>query len=102
LLKSLSEEEFRDKLKCFEGEFKEFLSEKNEKGRWKHERLRSALRSLRANLGYLFTGQRHPELNIPTTTNSCDGSFTHWKNKVRLHRGISSQRKKQMISRFLS
>lgn len=102
LLKSLSENEFRDKLKHFENEFKVFLNERNEQGRWKHQNLRSALRSLKSNLDHLFTCKRYPELNIPTTTNSCDGSFAHWKSKIRLHRGISSQRKKQMISKFLS
>jgi hypothetical protein len=101
-LKSFSESEFRDQLKQVEDEFREFLNEKNENGRWKHDRLRSAIRSLKGNLEYLFTHERYPELNIPTTTNSCDGSFAHWKDKVRFHRGISTEIRKQMISQFLS
>ncbi len=85
-----------------ENKFKDFLKEKNENGRWKHGRLRSAIRSLKDNLEYLFTQERYPELNIPNTTNSCEGSFGHWKSKVKLHRGISTERRKQMISKFLS
>jgi len=46
-------------------------------GRWHytHKRLRSAYHSLRLNLPYLFTYQKYPELNIPNTTNSLDGSL---------------------------
>jgi len=40
-----------------------------------HKRLRSAYRSLRANLPYLFTYQKHRELAIPNTTNSLEGCF---------------------------
>ena len=85
----------------------EFIKERTEsidlkrKWRWKHERLRSAYFSLRRNLLWLFTCLDHPELNIPNTTNSCDGSFAHWKNKVILHRGMKQHRKKKMIDFLL-
>lgn len=59
-------------------------------GRWSytHRRLRSAYRSLKENLPYLFTYQRYPELNIPNTTNSLDGSISHLRDKLRAHRGL--------------
>ena len=85
---------------------KKFLSEKTihaETGRWQytHRRLRSAYRSIKTNLPYLFTYEDHPALDMPNTTNSCDGSFSHWKRKVQLHRGIAPERRKKMIDYFL-
>lgn len=78
-----------------------FSPDRKRKWRYVHERLRSAYFSLRRNLPWLFTYLDHPALNIPNTTNSCDGSFSHWKNKVRIHRGIRIQRKKKMIDYLL-
>ena len=51
---------------------------------------------------YLFTYLKYPELNIPNTTNSCDGSFAHCKNKVKIHRGLRKDRRKKMIDYLLS
>jgi hypothetical protein len=78
-----------------------YSTERKRHWRYTHERLRSAYFSLRRNLPWLFTYLDHPALHIPNTTNSCDGSFTHWKNKVRLHRGIGKKRKKKMIDYLL-
>jgi hypothetical protein len=64
--------------------------------------VRSAIRSIKTNLSYLFTYQDYPHLNIPKTANSADGSFGQWKKKVRLHNGISIDRKKKLVSKFLS
>ena len=83
-----------------------FLKEKTENwimGRktYTHKRLRSAYFSLKRNLPYLFTYLEHPELNMPNTTNSCDGSFAHWKNKVKIHRGLRKDRRRKMINYLL-
>lgn len=86
------------------GEFlKERTCSQERKREWRymHERLRSAYFSLRRNLPWLFTYQDFPKLHIPNTTNSCDGSFAHWKNKIELHRGIRRQRRKQMMDFLL-
>ncbi len=82
--------------------YADFLKERNEHGQFKHRKIRSTLRSLTTNAPYLYTWQRHPELKIPTTTNSCDGSFAHWKNKVKIHRGLSKKRRSQMINHLLA
>lgn len=66
-----------------------------------HRRLRSAYRSVRSNLPYLFTFERYPELNIPNTTNSLDGTFAHVKDKLRLHRGLKRHRKQKLIEELL-
>jgi len=66
-----------------------------------HKRLRSAYRSLKNNLPHLFTYQRYPELNIPNTTNSLDGSFAHLKELVKLHRGLKIDLKLKIIQDYL-
>lgn len=84
-----------------------FLKERSinpETGRWTytHRRIRSAYRSLKTNLPYLFTYQRHPELHIPNTTNSLDGSFSHLKDRLRLHRGLKEKRRWKLIQEILA
>jgi hypothetical protein len=106
-LSATTRNDFTAALDAWYEQWKEFLKERSfspdRKREWRytHERLRSAYFSLRRNLPWLFTYQDYPERNIPNTTNSCDGSFSHWKNKVRLHRGIQRGRKKQMIDYLL-
>jgi hypothetical protein len=101
-LLTLTEEQFLDRLQNIRDEYAEFLKERNELNQFKHRRLRSALRSLRSNAPFLFTYKRFPERNIPHTTNSCDGSFAHWKNKVKIHRGLKKDRRAKMIHFLLS
>ncbi len=57
-----------------------------------HKKTRSAYLSMERNVPYLFTYQRYPELNIPNTTNSLEGSFTHLKDKVKIHHGLRKNR----------
>lgn len=84
-----------------------FLKERSvnpQTGRWTytHRRIRSAYRSLKTNLPFLFTYQRHPELHIPNTTNSLDGSFSHLKDRLRLHRGLTQRRRWKLIQEILA
>jgi len=84
-----------------------FLNEKvddDSKRGWhyKHKRLRSAYRSLVKFLPYLFTYQKYPKLNIPTTTNHLDGGcFSPLKDLLRVHRGIGVKMKRKLIVYFL-
>ena len=102
-----NEEEFEQQLKAWHKKWSKFLKEKSIDdaitGKWHytHKRLRSAYRSLISNLPYLFTYQKHPELNIPNTTNSLDGSFAHIKNLIVLHRGLNSVIKRKIITEIL-
>lgn len=66
-----------------------------------HDRLWKAYRSLRANLPYLFIYLDYPNLSIPNTTNTCDGFFAHLKQKIGIHRGLSHERRKQMVDYLL-
>jgi hypothetical protein len=98
----ISEKIFMECLDDLRDRYADFLKERNEQKQFKHRRLRSALRSLRSNAPYVFAHQRFPDRAIPTTTNSCDGSFAHWKNKVKIHRGLKPERRQKMISFLLS
>ncbi len=94
---NMEEESFRNELKSLQKKYNIFLKERNESGEFMHKRLRSAFRSLRTNLPYLFTYKKFPNLNIPNTTNSIESSFSHWKPKVKIHRGLKADRKEKMI-----
>jgi hypothetical protein len=101
-----TEEELTKALTHWHEKWSVFLKEKTTlegttHWRYTHRRIRSAYRSLMANLPFLFTYQKHPELNIPTTTNSLDGTFSHLKDLTRVHRGASLQLKEKMIAEIL-
>jgi transposase-like protein len=100
-LKRLTKEQFIIRFQNIQTRYEKFIKEKNENNEFKHRRMRSAIRSIKTNLDYLFTFDEYPELKIPKTTNSCDGYFSHLKAKVSLHRGISHERKKKLIEELL-
>jgi hypothetical protein len=93
---------FQSLVETAQEKWADFLKEKNEQNQFKHRHLRSAFRSLKSNMPYLFTYKQFPELNIPNTTNSCDGSFAHWKQKVKIHRGLRKERRNQMVDFLLT
>jgi len=99
--------EFAQQLNNWHDRWKKFLSEKSynaEKDKWSytHRRLRSAYRSLKTNLGYLFTYLEYPDPGIPNTTNSLEGKFSRLKTKLRVHSGLKEWRKKRIINEILS
>lgn len=101
------EDEMRKYLNQWHEQWKDFLKEKTfnpETKRWfyTHKRLRSAFRSINKNLPVLYTYQKYPELKIPNTTNSLDGSFSHLKDMLRIHRGLKKNRKLKLIDEVLS
>ena len=67
-----------------------------------HKNVRSAYRSLKTNLPYLFTYQKYPDLKIPNTTNSLDGSFSNLKKKLAIHHGLKRERRFKVISEILN
>jgi hypothetical protein len=96
-----TEEEFLNHFLKLQNKYQEFLKERNENKQFIHRRLRSAFRSLKTNLPYLFTYKNHPKLELPNTTNSCDGSFAHWKQKIKIHRGLRKHRRDKMLNYLL-
>lgn len=77
------------------------INEETGKSHYIHKRLRSAYRSLKTNMPWLFTWYDNIELNIPNTTNALEGHFADLKNKLRNHNGLSLTRKKKFIDGFI-
>jgi len=106
LMKQTDKESFTGALKLWFKKWETFLNERTVnpltgKSFYTHKRLRSAYRSLKNNLPWLFTWYDYYDLNIPTTTNAIDGHFADLKNKLRNHNGLSIKRKKKFIDGFL-
>ena len=105
LLKQTDKESFEGGLQLWVTKWEAFLNERkvDEKGkkRYVHKKIRSAYRSLKANLPYLFTWYTNIDLKIPNTTNAIDGHFADLKNKLRNHNGLSIERKKKFMDEFL-
>jgi hypothetical protein len=106
LMKRTDKESFEGALDLWFSKWEDFLNERTQnietgKSCYTHKRLRSAYRSLKYNLPWLFTWYEYIELNIPNTTNSIDGHFADLKNKLRNHNGLSIERKKKFIDGFL-
>ncbi len=106
LMKQTDKESFVGALQLWFDKWEQFLNERTTnpitgKSFYTHKRLRSAYRSLKNNLPWLFTWYDNIELNIPNTTNAIDGHFADLKNKLRNHNGLSKQRKMKFIDGFL-
>lgn len=105
VLVKTDKESFEGGLAAWHTKWKEFLNERKidaaGKNRYVHKRLRSAYRSLKTNLPWLFTWYDYMHLKIPNTTNAIDGHFADLKNKLRNHNGLSELRKKKFIDEFL-
>ena len=104
-LSKTDKESFEGGLNAWHIKWESFLNERkvdlNGKNRYVHKRLRSAYRSLKTNLPWLFTWYDKMDLKIPNTTNAIDGHFADLKNKLRNHNGLSTERKKKFIDEFL-
>lgn len=104
LLTQTDKESFEGGLSNWHLKWEDFLNEQriDEKGkkRYVHKKLRSAYRSLKTNLPWLFTWYENMHLKIPNTTNAIDGHFADLKNKLRNHNGLSMERKKKFIDEF--
>ena len=66
--------------------------------RFKNQAIRSAFASISYHLEYLFTYKEHPNLKIPNTTNDLEGKFAHLKERIKMHRGMTKNRKKKAES----
>lgn len=82
--------------------YQSILNEKtyHPSGDWSYtyDNIRSALHTLSKYIDYLFTYER--DNKIPKTTNTCEGYFSHVKDIVRIHRGMSRSLKEKVITRI--
>lgn len=106
LMKQTDKESFIGALSLWFEKWQDFLNERTvnpltNKSFYTHKRLRSAYRSLKNNLPWLFTWYDYYELKIPNTTNAIDGHFADLKTKLRNHNGMSLKRKIKFIDGFL-
>jgi len=100
------EKEFTNSFNVWCDKWDSFLKERTTNpitDRWcyTHKRVRSARRSIKINLPYLFTYLEYPELNIPNTTNSLDGSFSWLKQDTNIHRGFTKELRDKIIEHIL-
>ena len=113
-LLTLTTEMFHMDKESFIGAFSEweirwndFIKERNEPtngkrlGEFKHKRLRSAWRSIRHNMPWLWTFYDHPNIGIPNTNNALERLNGIMKDLLRRHRGISIAKRKIIISQKL-
>lgn len=102
--------QFSTGIKIWEVLYSDFLKEKTystnpfsqRKWWYTHKSLRSAYRSIKTNLPYLYLFEKFPELKIPNTTNLCEGYFSHLKERLNRHRGLNTERKYKMTNFLLS
>jgi len=91
---------FKERFKKYIEKYRDFLNEKSinpetERSDWNHKELHSAVLSLMTFLPYLFSYEKTKELS--PTTNSLEGHFSHIKDIVRIHRGISTSLLKKVL-----
>ena len=104
LMKETDYESFSYLLERWYEKWKAFLNEKTKdiithKTTFTHQRLRQAFFGVRRNKELLFTFQYHShQIEIPKTTNSLDGYFSHLKSKLSVHRGASKNTQINLIS----
>ena len=106
-LTQTTEKNFTHKLDEWYVKYQDFLKEKSissttGKLYYTHPKIRAAYRSLRTNLPYLFTYKKYKHLSIPNTTNALEGGvFSHMKNMISLHRGLSKNLKLKLVDYYL-
>lgn len=105
-LSKITEKGFTKLLNDWFKKWEEFITEKTYVTGTKHwyhthKSVRSAYKSLERNLPYLFTYLKYPKLKMPNTTNCLDGSFSHLKAKLSIHRGLRRDRRYKVISEIL-
>lgn len=95
---------FTTRLNLYIEKYSSFLNEKTynpetKRKEWTHRPLRKAVTSLVNWRKYLFTYEHYK--NIPKTTNSLEGHFSHLKSIVRLHRGANKDHTQMIIHSIL-
>ncbi len=104
-----TEKNFTSNIAAWYKKHEKFLAEKTKssttgKLHYTHPKLRSAYRSLMKHTPYLFTykNRKYKHLNIQNTTNSIEGGiFSHMKNMISLHRGITKGKKLVCVDSYL-
>lgn len=103
---SIGKEQFISAFNKWCNDWKEFLNERtvlvSGKTTYTHRKLRTARRSIKTHLKWLFTYEEYPELNIPNTTNMLEGYNSQLKRALHNHNGMNETNKKKFIDGFLN
>ncbi|MDE5799510.1 MAG: hypothetical protein K2H74_00635 [Paramuribaculum sp.] len=78
------------------------VDRKSGRSTYTHKRIRSAYLSLMRNMPWLWTFYDYPDLHIPNTNNALEGIFTDIKTKLRVHSGISKERRINLIKEYIA
>lgn len=95
---------FNHRLNLYIEKYRDFLNEKTihpmslEKS-WTHENVRLAVFSLIRFREFLFTYEK--DKRIYRTTNSIEGHFSHIKDILKIHRGLSKEHKQKILHSIL-
>ena len=92
---------FKERFKKYIEMYRDFLNEKtfnpeNGQSFWTHKELRSAVLSVQMFLPYFFSYENTKGLS--QTTNSLEGHFSHVRDIVRIHRGVSNSLLRKVLS----
>lgn len=102
----MSKEEFKDEFNIWCTRWEKFLSERtvlvNGTTTYTHRKLRSARRSVKTHLPWLFTWEKHTEAGIPKTTNKLEGVNSQLKKMMRAHNGMNEKNRKKVIDALLN
>jgi len=103
-LHKTDKETFQRRLLYYTMKYGQFLDQKTlnpETGKreYTHRELRRSFYSLVNFFLYLFTYEKNG--NIPKTTNSLEGRFSHIKDILKIHRGLSKHLKQNILSLIL-
>lgn len=94
---------FKTRLQKYLIHYNQLLNEKtyHPSGDWSYtyDNLRSVIHTLSKYIDYLFTFEK--DKHIPKTSNTCEGHFSHLKDVVRIHRGMSITLKQKVIDRIM-
>jgi hypothetical protein len=94
---------FKERLQKYIIYYNNLLQEKTHhpSGDWSYtyDNLRSVIFTLSKYIDYLFTYEK--DKHIPKTSNTCEGHFSHLKDVVRIHRGMSLTLKQKVIDRIM-
>ena len=106
LLVHTDKETFSYYLELYWETYKDFLNERSLWKNWRwdyvHKRTRSAYKSLKNNLKFLFTWYDYMwQIDIPNTTNQLEWLFWHIKPKISLHRWLKKERKVKLTLSLL-
>ena len=103
---SLRKDEFITAFMKWCEKWKEFLAERtllaSGKTTYTHRRLRTARRSIKTHLTWLYTCEEHPDIQILNTTNQLEGFNSQLKRALRNHNGMKEVNKKKFIDGFLN